>query len=403
MAKYRYSARTKEGKLKRGELEAPSKSQVVDFLHERGLVVVNVEERIRFGFEKLFETNIGGVPLNEKVVFMRQLATMVGAGLPLTQSLEILGSQARNKAFKKAIQMIVDDVSGGSGLSDSMARQEGIFDDITINLIRAGEESGNLEEVFLRLADDMEKKRNFQGKVKGAMIYPVIIVIALVVVVILLLTTMVPQMAELYAEFDAQLPLPTRILVSLSGLILKYWWLALFVIVVTVGGLISYRRSKAGRVVTDGLILQLPVFGKLFKDSQTAEFSRTLEMLLKSGIPIVKSLNIVSDSLSNVLFSDAVKKSAAAVEKGVPLAKPISEAESFPLIVSQMIAVGEETGKVDEILSKLNAYFTEEVNNTVNNLTTLMEPIILVVMGVVIGLIAVAIYMPIFQIGQAIG
>lgn len=403
MAKYYYTARSKEGKLEKGEYEAASQGQVVDWLHSKGLVVVNVEEGRGLDISRMGEVNIGNVPLNEKVVFMRQLATMVGAGLPLTQSLEILATQAQNKAFKRSLAEIVKDVRGGSGLADSMARQKGVFTDITINLVRAGEESGNLEGIFLRLADNMEQKRSFKGKVKGAMIYPVIIIIAIIIVVAVLLVTMVPQMTELYEEFDAQLPLATRLLVWMSDVMINYWWLLISVVVILIVSFISYRRSKAGREMTDELVLVIPVFGKLTVDSQVAEFARTLEMLMKSGIPIVDALNIVADSLGNVVFQDAVRKAAKAVERGIPLAKPISEEEKFPMIVSQMIAVGEETGKVDVILGKLTDYFTEEVNHTVNNLTTLMEPVILLVMGGVIGFIAIAIYLPIFQLGKAMG
>jgi len=403
MAKYYYTARSKEGKLVKGEYETTNQGQVVDWLHSKGLVVVNVETRRGVDITQLGEVNIGKVPLNEKVVFMRQLATMVGAGLPLTQSLEILAAQAQNKAFKRSLSVIVKDIRGGSGLADSMAGQKDVFSDITINLVRAGEGSGNLEGVFLRLADNMEQKRTFQAKVKGAMIYPVIIIVAMVAVIAILLVTMVPQMTELYEEFDSTLPLATRVLVWMSDAMINYWWLIISIVVILVGSFISYRRSKAGREMTDGLILVVPIFGKLTIDSQIAEFARTLEMLMKSGIPIVDALNTVAESLGNVIFQDAVKKAAKAVERGIPLAKPLSEEEKFPMIVSQMIAVGEETGKVDVILGKLTDYFTEEVNHTVNNLTTLMEPVMLLVMGGVVGFIAIAIYMPIFQIGEAMG
>lgn len=403
MAQYVFTARTKEGKMQKGSLDAGSPGQVVDALQSRGLVVISVEEKPTASLEQLSSLNIGGVPLNDKVVFMRQIATMIGAGLPLTQSLEILTAQAQNKAFKTALTDVVNDVRSGVSLSAAFSKKEGIFDDITINLIKAGEESGELEAIFMRLADDMENKRTFRAKVQGAMIYPVIIILAMVVVVAVLLVAMVPQMSDLYEEFDAKLPLPTQMLMWASDIMIKFWWLIIAVVGIAVGAAISYRKSEAGRVATDELLLKIPIFGNLTKNVQTAEFARTLEMLMKSGIPIINALNIVSASLSNVLFIKAVEKAAQAVEKGVPLAKPIAESEQFPLIVGQMIAVGEETGKIDVILGKLNSYFTEEVNHTVNNLTSLMEPFILVLMAVVIGFIAVAIYLPIFQIGEAIG
>lgn len=403
MAKYYYTARTKAGELRKGDIEAASEGQVADLLRSKGLVVVSVETSQGIDFQKLGSGNIGGVPINEKVVFMRQLATMVGAGLPLIQSLEILQTQAQNKAFQEALKQIVEATKGGSGLADSMEKQKGVFDEITVNLIRVGEETGKLEEIFNRLADNMEAQRTFRAKVQGAMIYPIIIILVMIGVVGILLVTMVPQMTQMYSEFEAELPLPTQMMVWLSDILINYWWLVAFILAVVVGSFIAYRRSPVGRELTDSLILKIPVFGRLTRDTQVADFARTFELMISSGIDITVALEITSKSLSNVIFRKTVEDTVKQVEKGVPLAKPISENENFPLIVSQMIAVGEETGKVDVILGKLNEYYTEEVNHTVNNLTALLEPIILVVMGGVVGFIAIAIYLPIFQIGQTMG
>lgn len=403
MPKFYYTARTKTGEERKGDIESSSKGQVADLLRSKGLVSIEIDEHRGFNLEKLSEMNVGGVPMNEKVVFMRQLATMVGAGLPLVQSIEILQAQAQNKAFQIALKNIVDGIRGGSNLADAMEKQAGVFDEITINLVRVGEETGKLEEIFIRLADDMEDQRTFRSKVQSAMVYPVIIILVMVVVVGILLVTMVPQMTDMYAEFDAELPLPTRMMVWLSDVLINYWWLVAFIVAIIVGSYIAYRKSPAGREITDSLMLKIPVFGKLMQDVQVADFTRTFELMMSSGIDITKALEVTAASLSNIMFRKTVEGTIKKVEKGVPLAVPISEDPNFPIIVSQMIAVGEETGKVDVILGKLNEYYTEEVNHTVNNLTALLEPIILVVMGVVVGFIAISIYLPIFQIGETMG
>ncbi len=403
MPKFYYTARTKTGEERKGDVESNSKGQVADLLRSKGLVPIEIDEQRGFNFEKLSETNVGGVPMNEKVVFMRQLATMVGAGLPLVQSIEILQAQAQNKAFQVALKNIVDAIRGGSNLADSMDKQTGVFDEITVNLVRVGEETGKLEEIFNRLADDMEDQRTFRSKVQSAMVYPIIIILVMVAVVGILLVTMVPQMTEMYQEFDAELPLPTRMMVWLSDVLINYWWLVGLLVAIVVGSFVAYRRSPAGREITDSLMLKIPVFGKLMRDVQVADFTRTFELMMASGIDITKALEVTAASLSNIMFRKTVEATIKKVEKGVPLAVPISEDPNFPVIVSQMIAVGEETGKVDVILGKLNEYYTEEVNHTVNNLTALLEPIILVVMGTVVGFIAIAIYLPIFQIGETMG
>jgi type IV pilus assembly protein PilC len=401
MKKFRYSARTKDGTIKRGELEADSRTEVVQSLQEQDLIVVNVEEKIA-AFGSLKEINIGGVPIDDKVVFMRQLATMMSSGLPLTQALEILQAQASNPLFKRVLKEVLDDVEGGSSLSAAFKKHPGVFDDIVLNLIKAGEDSGKLEEVFLRLADELEHQRDFQGKVKSAMIYPIIITIVIVIVVALVMLFMIPSVADIYNEFGGELPPVTKILIKMSDFTRDYWWVVLIGIAGLVTGVKYYIESPSGKRVFDSLKLKAPIFGDLMLKIQLAQFTQTLHLLMQSGLPILDALDLVADSLSNSLFEEDVKTASEEVEKGSSLALPLSRSEQFPLIVSQMIGVGEETGRLDDVLEKMAEYYNNEVSMMTDNLTSIMEPVMLIVMGGVIAFIAVAVYTPLFSLANIV-
>ncbi len=401
MKKFEYSARTADGVVDRGQMEAESRTQVVQSLQDKGLIVVRVEEKVAL-FEALSEVNIGGVPIDEKVVFMRQLSTMISSGLPLTQALEILQVQARNPLFKRVLEKVLHEVEGGSSLAKAFSKHPGVFDNVILNLIRAGEDSGKLEEVCLRLADELEHQRDFQGRVKSAMIYPIIITLTIFVVVALVIVFMIPTMEGLYAEFGGDLPTITRILVALSNFVRTYWWLTIGVIAALVAGTKYYIDTPKGREVFDNVKLKFPILGVLNRKIQLAQFTQTLFLLVQSGVPILDALELTADSLSNVHFQNAVKSAKSAVEKGSSLALPLSREERFPLIVSQMVGVGEETGKLDEVLNKMAEYYNNEVKLMTDNLATIMEPLMLVVMGVVVGFIAVAVYVPMFSLANVI-
>jgi type IV pilus assembly protein PilC len=401
MKAYKYSARTKEGVITRGEKEAKSRTDVVRMLQDQDLIVVNVEEKISF-ISSLEEINIGGVPIDDKVVFMRQLATMMSSGLPLTQSLEILAAQATNPKFKRALSQVMEEVEGGSSLSAAFKKQKGIFDDIVLNLIKAGEDSGKLEEVFNRLADELEHQRDFQNKVKGAMIYPIIVTIVMVAVVAMVMVFMIPAVADIYDEFGGDLPMITQVLINISNFTRRYWWIVLITIAGLVVGFKYYMETESGKENLDRLKLSVPIFGDLTKKIQLAQFTQTLHLLIQSGLPILDALDLVADSLDNVHFSNAIKTASHEVERGSSLALPLSRSEEFPLIVSQMIGVGEETGRLDDVLDKMADYYNAEVDNITENLATIMEPVMLIVMGGIVGFIAVAVYTPLFSIANLV-
>ena len=403
MQKYRYSARDVNGKVVEGEIEAKDDVSVADILHDRGLIVVSIKEGFGLDLEKLNEINIGGVPMKDKVVFMRQMATIVGSGLPLTRALEIMHMQASNPLFKKTLKTVLKSVESGKTLADSFREQEEIFDEITINLIEAGEESGNLETILEKLATELEEKNSLGSKIKSAMIYPAIILFVIIAVVILMMFVLVPSMAEIYKDFDAELPWTTQLLMNMSSFFVNYWWAVVVILVVLVVGIKYYLDTDKGKRNFDKLILKVPGVGSIVAKMQLSQFTRILSLLLSSGLSILKSLELTASSLSNQMFRDTVIEAKNEIEKGGALAIPIARSEYFPLLVSSMIAVGEETGEMDSVLAKVSEYYKEEVNTATSNLSSILEPLFLIIMGLAIGFIAMAVYMPMFQLSSAIG
>ncbi len=401
MKKFKYFARNQEGKEVKGVMEARDTVAVTDVLHDRGLIVVDVKEEMKFDMERLNEINIGGVPMQDKVVFMRQLSTMISAGLSLTKALEILKQQATNPYFQRVLVDVLESVQSGMSLSDSFRNQsEDVFDDVTLNLVQAGEESGNLDKILERLATELEEQKSMGAKIKSAMIYPAIILVIIVAVVVVMMVVLVPSMTEVYSEFGAELPWATQFLISMSDFVIKSWWILLTVILVFAVGIKMFLNTERGKNVWDKIVLKIPTVGKIITKMQLSNFTRILSLLLGSGLPIIQALELTSSSLSNSVFKETVLEAKKEVEKGGSLAVPIARSEYFPLIVSQMIAVGEETGEIDSVLAKVSEYYKEEVDNATDNLSALIEPLMLVLMGGAIGFIALAVYMPMFQLSE---
>jgi type IV pilus assembly protein PilC len=373
---------------------------LAEFLNGKNLIVIDLKEDIGINLDRLNQINIGGVPITDKVLFMRQFATMISAGLSLNKTLDILSQQVSNPLFKRVITNVLAEVEGGTSLSKAFRKEAEIFDNVTLGLIDAAEATGNLEEVLQGLADELEESKKLQDKIKSAFLYPIIIVIVMIVVVIMLLVLLVPVMSEIYGDFGADLPAVTILLMRLSDILLNYWWLLLILFSVLSIGFKLYIDTESGKKTFHMFLLRLPVFGKLLEKIQLTQFTRTLSLLLRSGLSIVASLEITSTTLSNVHFKSAFLEARDEVEKGMPLAVPISRNSLFPPIVSQMIAVGEESGNLDHILKKMSEFYNDEVNNLAGNLATMLEPFILVVMGGLIGFIAAAVYMPMFQLAE---
>lgn len=403
MKKFKYYARTTEGKEVKGSLPARDEDAVAEILHDRGLIILEVREAFDFNLERLNEINIGGVPLKEKVVFMRQMATMVSAGLPLTRALEILEIQTKNPLFKRVIAKVKSNVESGKGLAESFAEQEDIFDAVTLNLIEAGESSGRLDEILLKLAVELEEKQALGAKLKGALIYPAIILVVIIAVIGLLMFVLVPEMSSIYAEFDAELPWTTQFLMNASEAAMEYWWIVLIILVILVIGAKAYLDTEKGKRVYDKILVKIPIVGNVVTKMQVAQFTRIMSLLLSSGLSIIQALDLTASSLSNSLFRDVVYDAKDDVEKGGALAVPISRSDYYPLLVSSMIAVGEETGNLDVVLDKIAQYYKEEVDQATANLSAVLEPVFLVIMGGTIAFISLAIYMPMFQLTEVIG
>lgn len=403
MAKFKYSARDQQGKVVDGNLEAKNIASATDALHDQGLIVVSLKEAGGIDFEKLSEINVGGIPMKEKVIFMRQMATMVGAGLPLTRSLEIMIQQASNPKFKKILQNVLASIQSGKTLADSFRVEEDVFDQVTINLIEAGEESGNLENILEKIAVELEEKNALTRKIKSAMIYPAIILIVIIAVIVLMMLVLVPSMADMYKDFGSELPFATRFLMSMSDFFVNYWWVILSVILVLGVGFKYYKDTPKGKRNIDKLLLKVPSLGTILSKIQLSQFTRILSLLLGSGVPIIKAIDLTASSLGNLMFRETLEEAKNEVEKGGPLAIPIARSEYYPLLVSSMIAVGEETGEIDSVLAKVAEYYKEEVDTATSNLSSLLEPVFLVIMGLAIGFIAVAVYMPMFQLATVVG
>jgi len=397
MEKFEYKAKDKEGKTLKGIVEAPDEKQAVKTLRERGLLVIALRvkrEKIADAIKKILFRKVS---LTDKVNFTRQLATMITAGLKLTEALEILETQT-SSGMKKIIEEIRKDIEGGKDLSSSLEKHPEVFDQIYIASIRAGEAAGFLEKVLNRLADNLEKRKDFQSKIKGAMIYPIIIVIGMIVVAGIMIVFVLPKMTTLFEEFQAQLPLSTRILLGISKLVTSFWWLILLMSVGLVFLFKTLFRLPYFKKQYERILFKLPIIGPLRQKTILTEFTRTLGLLVGTGILIVEAFRILHRSLGSIVYEEAVRKVGEEVEKGVPLATALAATEVFPSILPQMISVGEETGKLDEVLEKVSSYFEQEAEAAVRGLTSAIEPIIMIILGIGVGFLIVSIIMPIYNL-----
>lgn len=403
MPNFTYSARNNQGKEVKGKIEARDGQAVVEILQDKGLVVVNVKEQATFDIESLGQINIGGVPMKDKVVFMRQLATMVGAGLPLTRGLQVMEQQISNPMFKRVITQVKSSVEAGKSLAESFRNSDEVFDDITINLIEAGESSGNLDDILNKLAIELEESKKLQGKLKGALTYPLILLVIIVGVMVLMMLVLVPAMSDIYGEFGGELPTITRVMVAMSDFFINYWWA---IVIVLLGLLIGYKvwvDTPKGKRTKDKIIVKIPIMGVIISKMQLAQFTRLLGLLLGSGLSIIRALELTAMSLSNDMFKEVIFQAKEEVERGGSLALPIARSDYYPLIVSSMIAVGEETGELDTVLAKVSQYYKEEVDQATENMSSLLEPIFLVIMGVAVAFIALGVYTPMFQLSEVMG
>jgi len=381
-------------------MEAPNEGAIRIHLRQQNMIPTKIAAKGK-------EIKIS-LPFGKKVhqrsiaIFTRQLATMIDAGLPLVQSLEILSSQQEHKIFKNILRGIREDVEGGSTFAGALKKYPATFNDLYTNLVVAGEEGGILDNILLRLAAYIEKAEALKKKVKSALVYPAVIVTVAVFVVMILMFFVIPVFSKMFEEAGSQLPLPTLVVVVISKFAQKYIFIVIPAVILFFYLFKKYHQTEGGKRVLDGLLLKLPVFGPLFQKIAVARFSRTLGTLVSSGVPILDGLNIVSKTAGNKVIETAIMNARASIREGETIAEPLARSNIFPPMVIQMIAVGESTGALDSMLSKIAEFYEEEVDVAVANLTSLLEPILMIFLGVVIGGVVIAMYLPIFNMASAV-
>jgi type IV pilus assembly protein PilC len=397
---FKYRVRDRSGNLLEGEIDADSVSVVAARLRQQGFIPINIDRKPTGGLSG--EIKIPGVSdrikLKDLAVFSRQFATMINSGLSLLRALSILAEQTENKALAKVIAQVRSDVETGQSLSSSLAKHPNAFNHLFVSMVKAGESGGILDGVLLRLADTIEKQVSLRQKVKSAMTYPVMAMSLVLLITAAMLIFIVPQFKELYGSLGGKLPLPTRALLALSAFTVKFGWV--FIVLGAVAGFFFRRwvKTENGKIVWDRFKLRAPIFGPIVHKTAMARFSRTLSVLLRSGVPILEALEIVSETVNNRVVGLAIADVHAAVKRGESVARPLTEHDVFPPMVVQMMAVGEETGALDTMLDKIADFYEEEVEAAVNSLTSIIEPVLIVVMGVAVGGMLIALYMPMFNI-----
>jgi type IV pilus assembly protein PilC len=399
---YKWEGKTTKGAVKKGEMEAPSEAAIRIHLRQQNIIPTKISSKAK-------EITISLPFFKKKVkqrsvaIFTRQLATMIDAGLPLVQSLEVLSSQQDDKVFKNIIREIKEDVEGGSTFAGALKKHPVTFNELYTNLVVAGEEGGILDTILTRLAVYIEKAEALKKKVKSALIYPATIVTVAVAVVMILMIFVIPVFESMFASAGQSLPLPTLIVLTMSKMIKKYIIIFIPALILLFFLFKKYYQTENGRAVVDRLLLKLPVFGPLFRKIAVARFSRTLGTLVSSGVPILDGLSIVSRTSGNRAIEIAIMNARASIREGETIAEPLNRSTLFPPMVIQMIAVGESTGALDNMLSKIAEFYEEEVDMAVANLTSLLEPMLMVFLGIVIGGVVIAMYLPIFNMASAVG
>jgi type IV pilus assembly protein PilC len=404
MATFAYVGRTRSGAVKKGELSAKTRDEAVDQLRKQSVVVTSLQEKSGAGGFKLSFGS--GLTDKDLVVFTRQFGTMINAGLPLVQCLEILSTQSENKVLRETIGEVKTQVEAGSTFSDALRRHPKVFDDLYVNLVHAGEVGGLLDTILTRLAKYIEKAMKLKGQIKSAMVYPATIMGVAVVVIVILMLFVIPIFAKMFLDLSGgkvALPGPTQIVIDLSNGFIAYWYFIFGGIAGIIVGIKKYYATVRGRMVIDKLLLKLPVVGDLIRKASVAKFTRTLGTLLSSGVPLLDGMSICAKTSGNKVIEETLFNARLSISGGKTIADPLAASGVFPKMVTHMIAVGESTGALDAMLGKIADFYEDEVDQAVASLTALLEPMMMVFLGIVIGFIVIAMYLPIFKMASAIG
>lgn len=401
MPVFEFDAKKSDGSIMSGTIDAPDEQTATDRLLERRLYPLSVKPQNR-GMNMSFNVPFfDRVKVKDLVVFSRQLSVMSEATLPLVQSLRILIDQTDNEKLKEIVANVAAEVDGGSKFSQALAQHPKVFSNFFVSMIRSGETSGRLDEVLNYLADQQEKDYDLMSKIRGAMIYPVFIVLGLIVVGIVMMVYVVPKLTSILVESGAELPLPTKVLIASSDFVSTYWWALLIGVVIL--GIISrvlFKRDD-GRRAFDLFLLKLPIFGPLFQRIYLVRVTRTLVTLIQGGVPLPQALDITADVVGNKVYADLIRETKTEVDDGNPLASVFVKSDTVPVMVSQMMNLGEQTGRLDQVLEKLTNFYAREIQNSVDNLVSLIEPLIMVVMGIAVGVMVAAIILPMYNLATA--
>ncbi|MCX5801100.1 MAG: type II secretion system F family protein [Candidatus Eisenbacteria bacterium] len=396
MATFVWKGKSMAGALQSGEAIFDTQDEVVSFLRRKRIAITSIAEKpkdlkISFAVRKKVGTK-------DLAVFTRQFATMINAGLPLVQCLEILSKQTEKPYFRNIITETMHDVESGATLAGALGKHRKVFDDLFVNMVKAGEEGGILDDILLRLATYIEKAEALKRKVKSAMMYPLVVLVVALGATTFMLLFIIPTFARMFTDFGGQLPIPTRIVLAMSNMLRHYWWALGGGLVGAIVGFRQFYQSASGRMTIDRLQLRVPVLGEVLRKASVARFTRTLGTLVKSGVPILTGLEITANTAGNKVISEAILQTRASIREGETLAAPLKACDIFPAMVVQMIAVGEETGALDEMLRKIADFYDDEVDTAVDTLTSVIEPVMIVVMGVLVGGMVIAMYLPMFKL-----
>lgn len=396
---YTYNSKTYEGRTITGEVEASSATEAIKLLRDKKMIVLNLKETKSNPFK---EVTLFGISSKDRLIFFEQLSVVLESGMPLIEALETLKEQTSNRELKKTLEEISIEVRGGKSFSESLSKYPRIFPEIFVSMVKSGEKSGKLDETLKRLTLQSEKDYELQAKIKNALMYPIVIFAALVGVLILSLVYVMPQIKKIFDEMNVQLPLLTRIVLGTSSFLAKWWWMFIVIIIALYFLAKALLKSDTWRRRMDALLLKIPIYGPFIQKMYMERFARNLETMVAAGIPITESLRITKDVLTNLIYKDAMERIIHDVENGLPLAKTIKKERSFPPMTSQLIAVGEKSGRIDFVLETLSNFYSREVENTTRNLTTILEPVLTIIMGIAIALFVASVIMPIYGLVNVI-
>jgi len=384
-----------------GTVVAPTEMVAYGILKDKNFIVINLKESRKISLKFSFAA-FKKVKPKEVVIFGRQLSVMISAGVPIVKALKVLAHQTTNDTFKAVISDIADEIDGGAKLSMSLSRYPHVFSNFFVHMIRSAETTGKLDEILNYLADQMEKDYDLRAKVRGAMIYPAFIVVGIIVVGAAMMIFVVPQLMSVLLQGNAKLPFTTQIMIWFSNFLRGYWWLIVFVAGLIYLGLRFLIRTKGGRRVVDLLKLKIPVFGPIFQKTYLTRFAQSLSTLIVSGVPLTRSLEIVADVIGNVIYKELTMETIKEVETGNSITTVFVKSKEVPLMLSQMMSVGEQSGRLDQILDKLAGFYGRELENMMKNLVNLIEPMIMVLLGIAVGFLVSAIILPIYNLSSAI-